>query len=380
MLFTETLHTIGLMLLFFIVLPSMDIFRGLFIMNATALLPSFFKLFIRPKEEDHNKANIVGDIAGFVFQLAPLVLYVGTSPLSGNNGHNYSCSADDYNFYKDIYATRSTQKMDCKNDSFANDAGMINYEQCGPGPESFNEPAVFLIPIALLLISCTWWQNYVDKHLQMKCTRWLCDLSRDIRHGKTKIFAIVSLWKIIISFVSLLGVVNYHIPYDDLYATIFGKESAITPESNPFHEHKYVDNEQDNFENDWLIVYAANAMSGLVCYFVSVNAIQAKVQKASYSLAVVIATPVTMVLALFGFCGCVTGMSIMADGMNIHDLYWNCFDGFSDISTLIKDRPVVIIGLLWWFGQLIVTRHLWTPTSERLVKADRYVNIIVSYV
>jgi hypothetical protein len=166
----------------------------------------------------------------------------------------------------------------------------------------------------------------------------------------------------------------HHVPYDDVYDAIFGVSSKIDPDSSPFRDHLYMNNAGDGDENDWLVVFAANVVSGVVCYFVSVNAIQAKVQTIAYSSAIVMATPVTLMFALFGFCGASSGKSVMAEGMNINDLYWNCFDGFSDVRSLIMARPIVIMGILWWIGQLIITRHLWTPKSERLVKAERYGN------
>ena len=69
------------------------------------------------------------------------------------------------------------------------------------------------LPVSLVLISVGFWQNYVDVNTMRMggLTETLVDFKKSIRKSKTKLYLIVSSWKIVLTFFLLMGFVDMDI-------------------------------------------------------------------------------------------------------------------------------------------------------------------------
>ena len=109
----ETLHTSGLALLFFTVLPDLDTVRAIMLTNAVLLVPGVLSIF-RPKSSvKWRKLTVIGiDVLAVIMQLVGLILW----PVLNENWDNW-------------YLENS-----------------------------------WALPISLFLVSFGWWESFVDEN------------------------------------------------------------------------------------------------------------------------------------------------------------------------------------------------------------------------
>ena len=164
-LVVETLHCVGLCLLVFLVLPSLDnVVQGLMVMLGVALIPSSLKILVRPKEEKQRNLKIVFDGLAIAAQFSVLIVW----PI----------------------ATAIDDAVD----------------------NTLSKYAV-VVPFSLALVSVRWWENYFDNdnsHLG-NIRRPLSVLAGKIRRSRTKIQLVASVWKIAVSIVMMMICVGLQI-------------------------------------------------------------------------------------------------------------------------------------------------------------------------
>lgn len=141
----ETLHSIGLCLFVFIVLPNLDnAVQMSFIVLGLSLVPSCLKIIFRTHEESKKVIKIVLDILSAVVQL---IVLVGWPVL--------------------IVFKKSQDKT-----------------------------LIWSIPLSLFLVSLRWWENYADRfHSTHPFKRILIKMNT----SRTKLQLIASLWKVLIT-------------------------------------------------------------------------------------------------------------------------------------------------------------------------------------
>lgn len=105
MFITESLHTIGIALLFFVVLPELDVVKGAMITNCLCIIPAILGLLSRNKRDSKRFVKVIVDMAAIVAQVTGFIVW----------------------------------------------------------PLLENKPVLWLIPVSALCISLGWWENYVTR-------------------------------------------------------------------------------------------------------------------------------------------------------------------------------------------------------------------------
>lgn len=154
-LLIESLHTIGICIMFFIVLPSLNnSILALMFLLGVATIPGTLKAFVRIEDEKHRSLKIGLDIVAVIGQTTVLVLWPAAVAI---------------------------------------------------GKQDVDSNLVWSIPTSLLLVSVKWWENFVDKNSRLgKIRKYLNRLSGEMRRSRTKIQLIASLWKIAVSTITMM--------------------------------------------------------------------------------------------------------------------------------------------------------------------------------
>ena len=93
--------------------------------------------------------------------------------------------------------------------------------------KNFDNALIWSIPLSLLLMSFTWWMNYVDGASRLGVWRKpLVDLKLRVRKARTKIYLFASVWKMVLIFAFTLLFVTFQlkISVNDLFSLAPRKE------------------------------------------------------------------------------------------------------------------------------------------------------------
>lgn len=222
---------------------------------------------------------------------------------------------------------------------------------------------VVLLPISLVLVSVTSFENFVNKP-KPNC-------EKDTH--KEKVGVLVNLWKIIITMV-LMPCLVYG---------IFCKTRDTCIKVFFFHhgqaELRYISNasmtDNRNFGKDCIayvpfIVSIVNIFSNLICFKFAKAACKIRAQKFCFALPVLLSTPVVIgiILGIYSrsidltFGKCTLPFPVWIDREHVRDV-------FIDIKGTYW--VVIIAGALGFVSTIIVTNHIWYPVKKILLTTDR---------
>ena len=236
----------------------------------------------------------------------------------------------------------------------------VNYPIKGPVPEY--DISIYLIPLALVLCSLSWWENFVDLHTRFSggFIKPLLHFRRAVNGAKTKIYALIGIYKIILTF----GMVTMYFGVSDMFdgdaMILFKSDSFYSSRCNPDASTRGA------FLTDWLSVSTIQVCVGVIAFYSADLAIKAHMQIASFTIPLVATTPVTFSILIWACEGCLGVWELPID----ENYYWNCYQGYSGLGENFAE-VLTYIGILWWLSQLWVTRYLWFPRVERLAKTDK---------
>ncbi|KAK3083083.1 hypothetical protein FSP39_013460 [Pinctada imbricata] len=314
----ETLHTIGICIFVFYLLPSLDPIRGLLLTFGVAFTPAILKMFDSQSEKGRKFYTLIFDVLAFVVQLSILLLW----PI-----RNIIADED----YQDAWA----------------------------------------IIVSLLLISLGWWENYVNKFTKLgKLGQVLRDLKRNIRRMRTKTFAVVSVWKIVVT-LGLMTALMSNLKMSCVKALFFKGDNHAMECPHLSYPTDTFNVESSAYRTDPFWIAMIQIFSCLLCYTFSKTACKIMLQVVSFSLPLMLAAPVMAGL----FIGnCETWKSVGNTQFLMPDyLYWTCdIHGIStDFLEILISDYFLPITLAWWLSFMWVTFHIWIPRVERLVQTER---------
>lgn len=314
----ETLQSIGVCIFSFYVLPSIDSIRGLFLCFGVAFVPSLLKLFDSQGESGRKFYIFVADAIALGIQISVLTLWPALSFIRGEK----------------------------------------TIESWG-------------IFVSLILISLGWWENYVNKFTRLgKLGEKLKKLKRNIRRMRTKIYVVVSMWKIVLTLLLMTALMSTF--NTSCLSVMFFRGNNNATDCPHMVYPLYVPNVQGtSYFNDPFWVAILQVLSCLFCYTFSKTACKIMLQVVSFSLPLMLVAPI-MAGVFMGNCeSWKTGgnvQNIMPDY-----LFWSCdLHGISYdfLENLISDYLLPIV-IAWWLSFMWVTFHIWIPRVERLVQTER---------
>ncbi|BFY98509.1 hypothetical protein BsWGS_01548 [Bradybaena similaris] len=392
----ESIHSFGLCLFLFRVLPCLDTVRCLLLMNALCTVPAILRLFATKRSDDLKKKvlTIVLDVLALVLQISAFI--VALASMKSECVHSPPSST-----HRATVAD-STVLSVWRNFSLSD----MSWE----------------IPLSLIFISVKWWENFWDKDLRIGCLNLPVKQFKDSLHRtRTKSYILASLWKIGVTFgFAYLLVPNLQM-VDKVFQGIVNTPShqtyyngtphdfpiEITPsqmndtlnKTTPFIlfpvpklrtlESLYMSVESQNCSltnataggikktvvctttyvyrwkqwHTYLPLMVQIASSGL-CYYFARLACKLCMQRISFSIPLSLATPLS-VAVIITLCYLDPSKLQLMSGF----LMWSCTQGDDEKRWLVWH---LALGFgLWWTSQLWITRYIWTPKSPRLAFTER---------
>lgn len=220
------------------------------------------------------------------------------------------------------------------------------------------------LPLSLILISCGYWENYIDlsayEGKEDGEVGWLICLRRgfDVGDG-TKLRMITSLWKMLCTFGMTMGFIMVHPEMHD-FSMLFD-----------WNTQKYCANRispdvLQGIDMDWVYVWLINSACAFVSYFAARTAAKILVQLWCYALPLFLATPSVMLLLGLGCNAWNKDPCSFLPELPSH-VFFRCHEKGVDSWT---ENQIWLI-LLWVPSQFVLTWHVWRQRNERLARSDR---------
>ncbi|RWS27637.1 chitin synthase 1-like protein, partial [Leptotrombidium deliense] len=331
----ETLHTIGIVMLVFVILPSLDVVKGAMLTNCLCVVPSLLSLFSRHSGESKRAFKTFLDFLALAAQISALVVW--------------------------------------------------------PLTEKHENKLALYFPLAAVLVSIGWWENYSDKNSPFRIIRGLASMKEQLYKCRYFSYIFVSIWKIIVIFVSTI-VARYLVDGNILY--MFSQFKAA------FSQHKIliVQDKSDlsslaltdhnvGIEGEWIELDSYTStpiwftliqiVASWLCYVFGKFACRIYIQGFSYAFPLSLTVPITISL-LIASCGIHFENSCHFSSWIPRYLFWTCPNEpfVSDTSFF---NVQAILWLLWLLSQTWTTIHIWIPKCERLATTEKiFVNPMYS--
>ncbi|GFO14164.1 chitin synthase 3 [Plakobranchus ocellatus] len=321
-LISETLHSIGLSLFAFQVLPNMDSLRGLVLTVGVACVPALLKLIDKEEEKGRGFFTYIGDLVALLIQMSLLLLWP------------------------------------------------IHFMALDQWPTE-----VWAVPVSLVLVSCGYWENYVNRFTAPLggLGTALKDLKRHTRRTRTKIYLVVSLWKVLVTLVSMTAIISDFHGACARVLYLLGDNGETGPCPHLVYPIGVANVEAENYLEDPFWVMLVQIVAGLLCYTFSKTACKTMLQVGSFALPLTLSLPVLLGTFISECQAWRANHTQPYIGSMPSYLFWTCeLNGDSNryLNHLLTDYyyPVVVA---WWLSFVWVTWHIWFPRVEKLAQTER---------
>nr|AHX26699.1 chitin synthase [Leptochiton asellus] len=363
--FVEGLHSLGVSLIVFRILPRVDMVRGLMILTTVAIFPAFMKTLIKMKEFSTTGgvkrfSLVVLNAFAFLIQLGAIpVLMILRFLVTIPEKH---------------IALEKAGRSNIVNRTESN----ILHRDASTTVLDFRSIA-WEIPVALVCVSLAYWENFADSDLlvcglKISMNKW----KKNLHACREKVYMFVSLWKIIwtLTFAYLL--------LDNFFLTLFvydddrnvttktgdtkelfrGKRQAdnATFVGTPDPDENSVHLTQEAIRHHFLAYGPMWALmvSTLLCSYFGMMACKLCMQLIGFAMPMLLATPATLAVILLQCMG----PNWIPSHLNL--IVWYC----PEQSGSMLPFHYICLGLLW-LSQMIIASHIWVPASGRMTKTER---------
>ncbi|XP_061384873.1 chitin synthase chs-2 isoform X2 [Danaus plexippus] len=321
----ESLHTIGLGLLFFKILPELDVVKGAMITNCLCIVPAILGLLSRSSRDSKRFMKTIVDMAAIVAQVTGFIVW----------------------------------------------------------PLLENKPVLWLIPISALCISLGWWENYVTRQSPIGIIKSLGRLKDDFNSSRYYTYRIMSVWKIILFVMCILFSIwmdgDEPAMFFQLFSPGFKPHNIVVEEvqiqlgGTVIPDLANATLTGDSVEvaavyKSAFYVMLIQIFAAYFCYIFGKFACKILIQGFSYAFPINLVIPL-VVNFLIAACGLRNGDTCIFHGTIPDYLFFESPPVFT-LSDFIS-RQMAWIWLLWLLSQTWVTIHIWTPKAERLASTEK---------
>lgn len=359
-LLVETIHSVGLCILVFIVLPNLDPVVGMIVMLNVGTVPGLLKIMYPSRNkldvaygyEDNEREDSLGKMFGSVVMNVVIVLvHIGS-------------------------------------------LGLICYYILNPSSENGTDQQrreiVIYLAVACICISVNWWENFVPKGT--RDSGGLSGLKRSFMRSRSKILFITMCWKIILTtcilpviYGSLICGKNcvdmIYFKYPKLKLQVINHSSIM----NTTLVDGVVLNSCEPLKK-WLpyIIALIYIVLNGACFKIGKAACKVVAQRLAFGLPLAISPPISLVL-LLAFMSTPDKSSPSPSLENAGEFKFGkkCFlifphwtdDNHNPILKMSEQFndywPLIVGGLLSYFSLLLMANYIWTPKKERLSSTDK---------
>jgi len=335
----ESMHIVGTALLFFVVLPELDVVKGAMLTNCLCFIPAVLGLASRHNKESKRFLKVMMDFIAIGgqctgFFIWPIVEY--------QNNSNY---------------------------------------------------VAWTIPIATFLTSAGWWENYVDRRSPLAPIRQLGRIKDRLKKTRYFVYSFIAVWKIMLFFSSMLLFLHLNgTPVGPLFSHFKNSFHAhpinvtrVLNRVGPLPDFAGGDKLEEIIEirsMDFTPYYVLiiQAFSAYLAYIFGKFACKICIQGFSFAFPVNLTIPVVVSL-LISACGLRNGDPCFFKNTIPDYLYWEC-PGEDFLNDFISNQHAWI-WLIWLLSQTWVTLHIWSPQCERLASTEKlfvtpmYVSLLI---
>ncbi|KAL3854141.1 hypothetical protein ACJMK2_013419, partial [Sinanodonta woodiana] len=310
----ETLHSIGLLLFVFVILPNTNPLSGALLCLNICHIPSVLG-FIFLRDGDANTDTARNRLLRRLKLLAIILISLASHAL----------------WIYHIYAGSESP-------------GLLGIYLCCP-----------------ILISASWWENFVPQG--DKSSRGFQKLKWSLRRRRTKISFIANIWKLLLS----IGIPAAIFGIDcengsSCFNVFFFQDKNATLSSGTIGISKLMDFRTFGACNSLLplILAGVNILSSAVCYKMSAVACKILAQPPSFALPLALTTPVTVAFVMGIYSR--RSLTIFSDCV----LNFPMWDGDYDIAW-----EVITAGIMSYLAFMLLTTHIWVSSNERMQREDK---------
>lgn len=307
----ESLHTFGLSLLVFFVLPQVDVLKGLTLTNCVCIVPCLLNFLSSWKKECSTKTVVRStlDIVAFVAQCAASIYYVTVAVKHHGSDMN-------------LWAT----------------------------------------PLSLLLISCTWWENFVNYN-SIVFSRFKTTIE-NVNESRDFIYIFIPVWKIILIFASFL-LYSFVVEKDIKMEILFNFPEYF--KSEPYDIIVVLPNNTNVAEpfatsNGLypIMVLCIHLASSYLCYSFGKFACKICIQSFSYALPISLTVPTAMYLLYYA---CKSNCNF---AKILPHIFWDCYQENFQYFSIMEDNYMWYVWIAWIVSQNYLTMYIWTPKTRRM--------------
>ncbi|CAF4051928.1 unnamed protein product [Adineta steineri] len=227
----ETLHSFGIAIFVFHILPKLDAARSLLIMNAVCLVPAFLKLFLTKSNSSIVRRSLLFlmDFFAFAMQCSCVGIALASKFLKNDGPILAQTTVSSFIFPESTTTIpllnrhkRQDESLTTAFDLFTSDINGNNENILFTTP-STNMSSIdhnlqtilagfyiqWELPVALILVSLAWWENFVDRDIKIggRTIVHMKLLKENIVATRSKTSLIITCWKI---FVTILFAYLFH--------------------------------------------------------------------------------------------------------------------------------------------------------------------------
>ncbi|CAF3445896.1 unnamed protein product [Rotaria sp. Silwood1] len=221
--FIETLHSFGIAIFVFHILPKLDAARSLLIMNAVCLVPAFLKLFLTKSNSSIVQRSLLFlmDFFAFAMQCSCVGIALASKFLKDDGPVIIQTTISSLFLPTSTYSIPLLNRYKRQDDLMGGNVDLL-----GSGISGNNENILFTtpasnmssidqnlktilagfhieweLPVALILVSLTWWENFVDRDIKIggRTLVHLKLLKENILATRPKTSIIITCWKILVT-------------------------------------------------------------------------------------------------------------------------------------------------------------------------------------
>uniref|UniRef100_A0A336MER8 chitin synthase n=1 Tax=Culicoides sonorensis TaxID=179676 RepID=A0A336MER8_CULSO len=318
----ESFHILGIVILLFIVIPELDSVKAAMLTNCLCVIPGILGLLSRTNKEGGRAIKVIIDLAAVAAQVTGFFVW----PLL--------------------------------EDSFE----------------------LWLIPVACLMVSCGWWENYVSSQSPFSFVKAMGRVKDEMRATRYFINMFLTVWKVLFFFLCVCFVLWFQGEEPgslfSLFGPGFGPHKIVIEEVAGYaHALSDIDTQQitDTIEidaeyNTAVYVLIIQILAAYICFIFGKFACKIMIQGFSYAFPVNLTIPVSISF-LLAACGIRSDDPCFYHGTIPDYLFFQSPTEFN-ISDLAS-RQMAWAWLLWLLSQTWITLHIWTPKCERLATTEK---------
>ena len=347
-LLMESLHTIGLATMCFVVLPQLDSANAIVLTSLTALIPGIVLLISRFKQEKKDKTkkrfiwkSLPLDTIAIVLQVTGCIIY----PLIH-------------------YAGFTTEILP-------------------------HHPYPWAIPVGLILTSCGWWETFTEENSYYTIGQKLWNVKKRMimHHGSRYIaYSFVIPVKIalflgsMVFFTTITSAIRNSSDLTRFFETSFGEHNykvaeIITEEiteSPEGFDTAYITNlvmTKSDPTTHVVYVLLVQIFTSIMAYISAKFASKVCIQSIGFSLPLTCVTPMSVVLVIT-MCGARAYDKCIFETMSFYipnRLFFEC-PASSSLADLGWDTWMFVA---WFLSYIWITRHIWSPKSPKLASTEQ---------